>query len=389
MRTVDDLRTALRVPAEAAHPDAGAIIRRARRRRATRRAVAGGSALAVVTALAVTAALVPRPPAPPEAGPRPPTGSGGSGAVGAAPDPVLVAALARFDPPVEAPSRFDPLVRTLHVGWIPPGLGSQSAGTSPWEQTYAGFDRTYVNGGPDVGLVVTILARGRPLGDLSDGALGLPLDAVARPTDPIHGRPAECLSDPLVPGSCSALRWRYAPDAWARVSYAGTAGPTPAEAAAVARRVAESVSLTGGDPVRMPFAIEGRLASMRVGTTHVSVSERASPGLDDERWSASVYLVDDYEDLRRFAGARALGIGVRSAFGDPSGRIGRDGRPNTTVDGHPAHLGDDGRSLVIWGVNRTRVSVDFIDRPGRALVAYRDVRLVETPNDPTDWIPVR
>jgi hypothetical protein len=387
MKTVDDLRAAMRYPSDAARPDAGAIITRARRRRALHRAAVGGSTLAVVVAVALTATLATPLPSPPVSGPRPPAGSD---VIGAAPNPILVAAVTGVDPPArQAPTRFDPLVRTLHVGWVPPGLGGQSAQTSPWEQTYSGKDRTYVNGGPDVGLVVDILARGRPLDDFSDGALGLPVDAVARPTAPINGAPAECLSDPLVPGSCAALRWRYAPDAWARVSYAGTAGPTPAEAAAVARRVAESVSLTDGEPVRMPFALEGRLASMRVGATLVSVHEEATPGINDLWWSASVDLVDDYEDLRRFEGARTLSVEVSRRFNDPSGRIDRDGRPNTTVDGHPARVGADGRSLVVWGIHRTRVVVEFSDRPGRALAAYRDMRLLATPDDSAEWLPIR
>jgi hypothetical protein len=385
VRTVDDLREALHYAAASAPPDPGAIIARARRQRATRRTIVATSTAAVLgVAVALIAAR------PPSLTPAPyTTDAGPPSLAGAAPDPALVAAASSVDAAIEAPTKFDPLTRTLHLGWIPSGLREQTASTSTTEQMYGAKDETWRDGGGDRGLVVTVLARGRPLSDFTSGALGLPMDAVARPTDPVNGHRAWCLSDPRVPGSCPALRWQYAEGAWARVSYAGSAGPTPERAAAVARRVAESMSLSAGEPVRMPFRIDGPLARMRVAGTTVHVQKPGTTGRLGERWSASLDLVDRDSDLTGGDGPRYLDIGALFKQGDPSGRIERDNPPNTTVAGHPAWLQADGRALVVWGVSDTRTSVEYTNRPGSARDAFGHVRLLRHPDDPADWIPVR
>jgi len=278
------------------------------------------------------------------------------------------------------------------VGWLPPGLAGQQAEVAPWEQSFGARDRTWVSGGPDVGLVVDLLAKGHPASEFSAGALGLPMNAVEHPTAPIRGGTAFCLSDPRVAGSCAAIRWRYAPDAWARVSYAGTAGPTPAAAAAVARRVAESVTLTAGEPVRLPFTVSGALSSQRVARTLVSIDDPAPDAVGDARmrWSADLELVPDGVDLSRFDGGRpTLSVSASQLAGDPSGRIERDSPPNTTVDGHPAALSSDHRFVVVFGVNATRVGVGFLDRSGDPIATYADVHVIAAPSDPANWVAVR
>jgi hypothetical protein len=386
MKSVDDLRRALHYPAAYPPPDTDAIIARARRGRMVQRAVVTGglTALAVVVTLAATLA----PPGPlPGSPPIGSTGGSDPGAPGDQPNAVLVAAVG---PAVaRAPARFDPVLRTLRVGWIPDGLTNESARVDRYAQRYSGFDETYVTGGArtaDNGLSVTILAQGRPKSELPSGALGLPYFFEVRRAAPVNGRPAECLSEEGGPDSCAGLRWQYAPDAWAQVSYAGRAGPTPAQRAAVTRRVAESVSLTTGTPVRLPFTVHHELAGLRVTGTGASVQRpgRVDP-VQGTRWTADLDLVD--------GAGRTISVGVLLVPGDPLSRVERDKdgriRRNTTVDGHPAALLDSGRHLVVWGVNGTRVMVDLSRRPGNARDLYAGVTVLPDPNDVTGWVPVR
>ncbi|MEV6967451.1 hypothetical protein AB0M47_20335 [Hamadaea sp. NPDC051192] len=378
MKTTDDLRAALSYASPSSTPDTIGMIAKGRRIRAARRAVAGFAAVTVAAAVGLFTALQPG------SGPDQPVPP----VAGGAPNPVLVAAYSSMA--TEAPVKFDPLRRTLNVGWIPAGLGAQYAEITPWEQTFGGHDAAYVNGGPDIGLVVTVLARKRPVTDFSDGALGLPRFAVAKPTEPVNGAAAECLTDPKVPGSCPAIRWQYAPDAWARVSYAGSAGATPAQAAAVARRVAESVTLTKDQTVRMPFTLSGKLAGMTVTRTSTQIYSTA--GNHGEAWSATVQLapagtvVKPTDDLLQVG----LFVDVMLVPGDPSGRIkDRDGQPNTTVNGHPAWRAADGTAVIVFGASGTRSAVGYPDGHGDATAAYADVALLAHPADPSAWQPLK
>lgn len=217
-----------------------------------------------------------------------------------------------------------------------------------------------------------------------------PRFAVAKPTEPVNGAAADCLTDPKVPGSCSAIRWQYAPDAWARVSYAGSAGATPAQAAAVARRVAESVTLTKDQAVRMPFTLSGKLAGMTVTRTSTQIYSTA--GNHGEAWSATVQLgpagtvVKPADDLQQLG----LFVDVMLVPGDPSGRIkDRDGQPNTTVNGHPAWRAADGAAVIVFGASGTRSAVGYPDGHGDALAAYADVALLAHPADPSAWQPLK
>lgn len=391
MNTTDDLRAALRYPSAPTTPDTAEMIAKARRQRANRRALAGSGVVAVAVAatLVVVNALAPAGgpgSGPPIAGESPSLGSDPETPplVGGAPNTVLVAAAAPLAP--EAPARFDPLRRTLHVGWIPTGLSGQQAEITPWQQSFAAKDDDYVNGGPDIGLVVTVLAKGRPVTDLPSGALGLPREAVAQPTKSVNGGEAQCLTDPYVAGSCSAILWRYAPDGWARVSYAGSAGPTPEQAAAVARRVAESVTVTmRGDRVRLPFGFVGGLAGMTAASSLVNVQHAGTTGIHGESWTARVELIPHGTAVQPGNGPQGLLVEAMFKPGDPTGRIERDGAPNTTVHGHPAWLRGDGQALIVWGESNTRATVSFTDGGGDALAAYDQVRLLADPSDPASW----
>ncbi|MCP2323958.1 hypothetical protein HDA40_002465 [Hamadaea flava] len=378
MKTTDDLRAALSYQSPSSTPDTIGMIAKGRRIRAARRAVAGVAAVTVAAGVGLFTALQPG------SGPDQPVPP----IAGGPPNPVLVAAISSTA--TEAPVQFDPLRRTLNVGWIPAGLGGQHADITPWQQTFGGHDAAYVNGGPDIGLVVTVLAKNRPLTDFSGGALGLPSSAVAKPTEPVNGGAAECLTDPQVPGSCSAIRWQYAPDAWARVSYAGSAGATPAQAAAVARRVAESVTLTKDQAVRMPFTLTGKLAGMTV--TRTSTNIYSTPGFHGEAWSADVQLAPAGTVVKPDDDLYQIGLIVDVMFvpGDPSGRIkDRDGEPNTTVNGHPAWRAADGTAVIVFGASDTRSVVEYPGHHGDATTAYADVVLLAHPADPADWLPLK
>lgn len=375
MNTTEDLRRALRYTGEPSTLDTAAIIATGRRRRTAKRLLGGTglTAVAVVAALGAMTALQPTD-GPPVT--EPPL-------AGAVPEAVLVASTSAMAA-TEAPEQFDPLLRTLSLGWIPAGMAGQQAEITPWYQTFSVGDPAWVNGGPDLGLSVTLLAKGRPLSDLLGGAPGLPSEPVVVPTDPINGGEAECLTDPSIPGSCSAIRWRYAPDAWARVNFAGSAVNTPEEAAAVARRVAESVVLTEGEPVRIPFALNGDLAELAAARTIVSVEPSAG-----RAWSASIELVPSGTVVQPQFGPQeqSLVIGASHDPGDPSGRIPRDDAPNTTVGGIPGWLSANGGALIVWGVSAARVFVeDTIG--GDALAAYANVALLPDPSDPAGWPPV-
>jgi RNA polymerase sigma-70 factor (sigma-E family) len=295
--------------------------------------------------------------------------------------PAPAVLVADGSPLAEAPDRFDPLTRTLDVGWIPDGLDGGSVTTSPYAQSFGAKDDGYVNGGPDIGLVVDVLSRGRGVDELPTGALGLPRGAQPRPTDPVGGGAAECLSDPNVPtGTCGALRWQYAPDAWAQVSYAGSAAPTPQAAAAVARRVAESVSLSAAVPVRLPFTLSGRLAGLAPVRTWVSVPDAADP-IDGTRWTAEVDLAPDgAPDADRSIGPAASDVRVLTSWEPGAG----PGRSTTVIDGHPARV--ESGSVTVYGVRGVEVSVVGDPDP---VAAYGDVTVVDGPTDPAGWAPAR
>jgi hypothetical protein len=370
-RDLARLRAALDHPDPGPPPDVPALIARARRARAQRRGL--GSLAAVAVVVAGAAVLVPW--SPPDV-PAPDRAVLAALAGGPAPA-VLVA---DGSPLADAPDEFDPLTRTLDVGWVPDGLDGGSVTTGAHEQSFGAKDDAYVNGGPDIGLVVTVLSRGRGVDELPTGALGLPRGAQPRPTDPISGGRAECLSDPDVPGgTCTALRWQYAADAWAQVSYAG-AGSTPQAAAAVARRVAESVSLSAAVPVRLPFTLGGRLAGLSAVRTWVAVSDDADP-IDGSRWTAEVDLAPDGSDgSDRSVGPAASDVRVLSSWKPGAG----PGRTNAEVGGRAARL--DADSVTVWDARGTSVAILGVADP---VAAFGDLTLVDDPTDPTGWAAVR
>lgn len=358
----DDVRALLDYPDHTPPPDVAAIIARGRRARAAR-AVALTSSVAAAVVAVVVAAVVLVPDGPPG-----PPSDPAAAARGGSPPP--------GDPSADGiPTRFDPMTRSLRVGWLPDGLNGGRSYTAASQQMYSAFDDAYVNGGPDIGLVVTVLARGTAVEGFSRGALGLPRDAQPRPTEPVGGGRAECLSDPLVPaGTCNALRWEYAPGVWAQVSYAGSAGPTPEAAAAVARRVAESVTVGAPEPYRLPVRLSGELAEAEPISVGVFVADTAHPLLGNQ-WSAEVQLSTDHGDITVFCEWVAGGFTAS------------DVDANTEVDGNPAVVDDEQSSISVYDVTGTRVAVRGSE--GKVLEQVADVTVVDDPADPAGWPAVR
>lgn len=269
--------------------------------------------------------------------------------------------------------QFDPMVRTARVGWVPPTLDTPSWTLTASRQEFGGIEKGAKDGH---GLSLTILASGEKF---VTGAIGLPGNAVDRPTRPVNGRRAICLADPHVADSCSAVRWEYAPGAWARVSYSGRLGRTAAEAATVARRVAESVALDAHEPVRLPFRLTGPAASLGVTETAFSTP----PGSQAHPWSVIVGLGHSREsrDGDVFV-TPAVGISVLQRPAS-AGKLPQDGPPNASIGAHPARRIPAG--LIVWGVNGTRVALDVNDSDLGAEEIYDHLHLVPNPNNYTTW----
>ena len=404
MPTIDELRQALNYASAPAQPDTAGIIARGRCQRRLRRALTASAAAAVALVAVAGVALVgagPRdaPAGNPPPGDNPPSRLEGDNPparlAGAAPNPVLVAAFTSV-PPTEAPARFDPLRRTLHVGWIPDGLPREVGEIEAYFQLYSAStaDET-------AGMVVIVLPKGRPLTAMPSGQRFMPRytsNATFVDTEPINGRDAQCVRDPrplatglptsnAVPrptASCPTIQWQYAPDAWARASYAAPAGTTVEQANAQIRELAESVSLAADDPVRLPFTISGGRPGQVIARTLVSTGGGRS-GL----WYGGVSFVDTPADLERtlFTGPQ---INVEAYRVDPNGDPGHLALspPNSTVDGHPAWRPDDGRSVLVFLEPDLRVMFEYFERPGDATTAVSTVHLTPTPDAVATWVPL-
>jgi hypothetical protein len=222
-----------------------------------------------------------------------------------------------------------------------------------------------------------VLAKGKEFGE--EGANRLPGNT-ERPAAPVNGRPAFCLVHPTAPGSCDALVWEYAPGAWARVLYDG-ALTNPAASAALVRRVAESVSLSAAEPVRLPFRLTGKTARLR------PVRVLTSQSVDGRQpWSVNVLLSDRPREWRTLGDeAVTLDVDQLPASG---GRLPHDPAPNTTIDGHPARI--EGKPLpdvlFVWGVRGTHVFVNTQREGLDPRTVYRDTQLVSNPNDLASWV---
>lgn len=337
--------------------------RRVRNRRLTAIAAAGCTALALVGGIGV---LDVRPPG--VDGDRGPTG--GQQAVTTPPMPA------------PAPAAFDPLLRYAAFGWLPDGLTDSSVkieadqflltALAPTDgKDWSGVELRLVPAGHDIALARTDDFAVEP--GVTQGW------AEVTAAEPVNGRPARWNGKALGGGAGAALRWEYAPNAWAEVVVGGrAAGP---DANATARRIATMIRYGVDEQVRLPFRIARLPATLRPMSISVSTTAGGAMG-----WNVQV----------------GYGAGRRTKYGDwpltvialpRTSRTGDGGvvaDPDTTLDGDPARrtpMADGGRGLQVYDVQgcylelATHDAATITQLPGGLDGLFRGMTLYPNPRD--------
>lgn len=276
--------------------------------------------------------------------------------------------------PGAAPARFDPMVSTIALGWLPTHLTHRTTEITATEQ-----DVFYGEGSASkgtAGLAVMFLPAGQQFEDM--GAVGLSPGATPVATAPVRGSSAYCLvggNETLAAGGsqCSALRWRYADGGWAQVSYhSADRSVTAAQTAAIVRRVAENATLTANDPVRVPFRLTGAAAGLTVMS---SLVDSGSPG------SAELQLTSQPGAWHWFSPVNSGGVDISVELpGRPADLLSKN-PINSTVDGHPAS--DESDSLTVYDVNGASV---WLGGNGDLAATYHQVHVVANPANPGTWV---
>ncbi|WP_433346034.1 hypothetical protein [Micromonospora sp. CA-111912] len=323
----------------------------------------GAGAALAVAALAVGAVTVPGLVAPD----RP-----------SAPSLEMVGALAPLQPytgqvPSAASSRIpaaletvDPSVQYVRFGWLPSGLDSV--------QYQAGL----LLSGPGVTLIGH--AAGLPNPNWSGVSVSLYPEGVT-PAAPqvvgIDGRAPTVSTAPApdVRGAAAnftqydvdgtdqlCLRWQYAPDGWAEVRVAPWASRQ--DAREIALHVAQQLTLSTTERVQLPAQVAGVPQNLRPILTNVS-----GPLAPDGRWYAGVtYSAEPPTADPGVQRARTLDV-TFSPYFELTDKIraelnGKEPQqPNTTINGHQAHLAPGGdpdwlESLTVYDVQGLTVSID-------------------------------
>lgn len=360
MRPVDlQIRTLLAEDAADLPPttvDIRAILRQARRQRRRRWLVALSTSVVVFGTLLVgaTGGML-------TSSPRPQA-------------PTAAPASASTPPTTPGPAHFDPLVRTLKVGWMPSDLVDGHLEVTRSRQTF-----TAVEAGPDgqpaadTGLVVSVLAAG----EHPDFHHAVPSWTVHRAAAPVRGKPASCLATRTEPRHrCSTLRWAYRQDAYAVVSYRSTRqAMTSKRITSLVRRVAGSVSLTSGSPVTAPFRLSGYAARLTPVYTRVEPPDATR---SDRRWSVAVGLSADSHTRA------CVRIEATPHTFDAERLAGE--HVNTTVGGQPASVrpGQAG-TLTVYDRRGVSLTIATDDAPVSPRRLYTDLRVSPTPNNPAHW----
>jgi hypothetical protein len=193
--------------------------------------------------------------------------------------------------------------------------------------------------------------------------------AHGQPTDALNGRRAEWT---WAGTDTAALRWEYAPTAWAEVSVAGL----PGDPQALARQLAGLVRFGVDTPVKLPFPPGGVRSTL---TPRLVMTTVAGP----ENWRAAVY----YGPPDSTTGD-LLTLSVTASR--PS--IVDSAAANTTVDGHPAAARSvpDGQSWLdvydVHGVDVTIAASDHATQAGLPGGGFAGLfRTLELKADPSDW----
>ncbi|SCL16805.1 hypothetical protein GA0070624_1128 [Micromonospora rhizosphaerae] len=338
----EKLLTPLRdVPLPPSGVDLHRAVRDGRRRMRRRRmAAACGVGLAVVGVLAAAPALLARP---------------------GSPEPVLPATTptAPVAPmPDRAPAAFDPKRQYADFGWLPDGPTERTVTTGTTQLALNASTPVKGTGADPAGLMVDlrIVPAGREIAHDMSSDFALPSgragSAGLEPADPVNGRTARWNTTPTPEPRAAALRWEYAPDAWAEVIVHGVAeGDDPR---ALARRIALDVRYGLNSPVRLPV----RLGPLPVGLKPVSYRVTMTA---DGTWGVEL----------------SYGAGRRTRYGDwplvvmviprtsASGDNAVLADPDSTLDGHPARRRssiDGGASLQVYGVQGLYVELTAHDK---------------------------
>ncbi|WP_446212178.1 hypothetical protein [Micromonospora sp. IBSANI012] len=301
--------------------------RQVRRRRIAATATAG---LAVVAVLAAAPVLVGRADRPTPVTPA------------ITPSPTATAA----PMPAAAPAAFDPARQYAEFGWVPPVMTDRTVrtGTDQLALTASAPQTSQlpVKDAPAAELRLVSAGRDITLGIDRDFAVaaGRAGSAGLEPAEPVNGRTARWNANATVEPRSAALRWEYAPGAWAEVIVRHT--PVSAgDPRAVARRIALDIRYAVDWPIRLPV----RFATPPAGLKPMAylVTRRAHGGWDVEL---------------------SYGAGKRTKYGDwplvvlvlpltfPTGD-GVIAPPDSRIDGHPARRRssvDGGASLQVYWV---------------------------------------
>ncbi|SCE84605.1 hypothetical protein [Micromonospora mirobrigensis] len=242
--------------------------------------------------------------------------------------------------PDRAPTAFDPARQYADLGWLPAGLTDRTVVTGPTRLTmYAASPPQVV--GEGMRLMLRMVPRGHDIALADDDFFDRPAGSVGTAgltaAEPVAGRPAWWNSLPVV-GRGAALRWQYAPGAWAEVGLINV--PDGTDPQALVRRIALDIRYAVDRPVRLPVAFRTLPSALK--PMSFQVTTRSGGG-----WDARL----------------AYGAGKRTKYGDwpltvqlmPRTSEKGDGSvladPDSTLDGHPARRrtsGAGGASLQVY-----------------------------------------
>ncbi|MFC0005447.1 hypothetical protein [Micromonospora siamensis] len=310
--------------------------RRIRHRRIATAATAG---LAVVALVATAPTLLDR-------GDRP------------APPPVAAVPTATGTPtpaaplPDRAPAAFDPARQYADLGWLPAGLTDRTVVTRSTQLTlYAAAPQP---GGEGMRLMLRMVPRGSDIALADDDNFVRPAGSAGTSgltaAEPVAGRPA-WWNPVAVVGRGAALRWQYAPGAWAEVGLINV--PAGTDPQALVRRIALDIRYAVDRPIPVPVAFRALPSTLK--PMSYQVTTRPGGG-----WDARL----------------AYGTGKRTKYGDwpltvqlmPRTSEKGDGSvladPDSTIDGHPARRrtsGDGGASLQVYNVQGLYVEITAND----------------------------
>jgi hypothetical protein len=242
--------------------DTGLAIRKGRRIRRWRLAIAGGSTLAVAAVAAVLATTLAGPGAPPV--PVPGTGGTGGHATVASTGPGPGRSGAALATP---PHAFNPLVPYASFGWLPPGYTTAWAGAVPGTTA----DSTYLTAGDSKGgfLELWVTAPGactdsRSVLNCNYGNYGSSGQTpLTDPAPAVDGRQAYW-------GRSCRVVWQYAPDAWAILAAScRTAFRPPPSIRPEMVKVAAGVSYGPTTPLLFPFWTGAKPPGWRVSGSYL------------------------------------------------------------------------------------------------------------------------